>query len=72
MALDRHGRPIPVFVPPHTTKPPEIPPVQVGEIPTPHVENDVASLMVEMESLKARVATLETWTRGDVPEADSA
>ena len=58
MALDRHGVPIPVFVPPRTTKPPSPAP----PAPDPHqaeLENDVAVLKAEFENLKARVAELE-------------
>jgi prefoldin subunit 5 len=55
MALDKHGVPIPVYVPPPPPPPGAVPPNQ----PSPSVENDVNLLKGQAESLAARFTKLD-------------
>ena len=62
MALDKRGRPIPVFVPP-----PGPPPMLAALAqPSPHqvdLENEVALLRADLENLRTQVEVLQNMTR---------
>jgi hypothetical protein len=59
MALDRFGRPIPVYQPPLTPPPSPMLISEAAPAPQPDLENEIALMKIQLENMENRLALLE-------------